>query len=210
MGHKVNPTGFRLGISTQWTSNWYAEKAAYGENLNRDMAVRSFLTKKLAQANVSKIQIERPAKSARIIIHTARPGIVIGKKGEDIEKLKSDLADERLANEQLEERVKAIRDRQESQVSELQAQVAGFKASIGDLDAELQRLRHANDQLTANNAELREALEKNVSEPHLINRAMLAELEGLRAARSADRAETQTLIDTLEPLLAAAAQEESA
>ncbi|MEE3360908.1 MAG: hypothetical protein VX248_13245 [Pseudomonadota bacterium] len=129
---------------------------------------------------------------------------------EDIEKLKSDLADERLANEQLEERVKAIRDRQESQVSELQAQVAGFKASISDLDAELQRLRHANDQLTANNAELREALEKNVSEPHLINRAMLAELEGLRAARSADRAETQTLIDTLEPLLAAAAQEESA
>ena len=92
MGHKVNPTGFRLGISTQWTSNWYAEKAAYGENLNRDMAVRSFLTKKLAQANVSKIQIERPAKSARIIIHTARPGIVIGKKGEDIEKLKVEVA----------------------------------------------------------------------------------------------------------------------
>lgn len=129
---------------------------------------------------------------------------------EDVEKLKAELADERLANEQLEERVKAIRDRQESQVSELEAQVAGFKASIGDLDAELQRLRHANDQLTANNAELRKALEENVSEPHLINRAMLAELEGLRAARSADRAETQTLIDTLEPLLAAAAQEESA
>ena len=74
---------------------------------------------------------------------------------EEIEQLKSDLADERLANEQLEERVKAIRDRQESQVSELQAQVTAFKASIGDLDAELQRLRHANDQLTANNAELR-------------------------------------------------------
>ena len=129
---------------------------------------------------------------------------------DEIEQLKSDLADERLANEQLEERVKAIRDRQESQVSELQAQVTAFKASIGDLDAELQRLRHANDQLTANNAELRKALEENVSEPHLINRAMLAELEGLRAARSADRAETQTLIDTLEPLLAAAAQEESA
>ena len=71
MGHKVNPTGFRLAISTQWTSNWYAEKAAYGENLNRDMAVRSFLTKKLAQANVSKIQIERPAKSARIIRSSA-------------------------------------------------------------------------------------------------------------------------------------------
>jgi small subunit ribosomal protein S3 len=92
MGHKVNPTGFRLGISTQWTSNWYAEKAAYGDNLAKDIAVRSFLQQKLAQANVSRIQIERPAKSARVIIHTARPGIVIGKKGEDIEKLKAEVA----------------------------------------------------------------------------------------------------------------------
>lgn len=92
MGHKVNPTGFRLGISTQWTSNWYAEKSAYGDNLLKDIAVRTFLQKKLAQANVSKIQIERPAKSARVIIHTARPGIVIGKKGEDIEKLKAETA----------------------------------------------------------------------------------------------------------------------
>jgi small subunit ribosomal protein S3 len=92
MGHKVNPNGFRLGITTQWTSNWYAERGAYGENLNKDIAVRKFLREKLAQANVSRIQIDRPAKSARVTIHTARPGIVIGKKGEDIEKLKADVA----------------------------------------------------------------------------------------------------------------------
>jgi small subunit ribosomal protein S3 len=92
MGHKVNPNGFRLGITTKWTSNWYAERSTYSENLNKDIAVRSFLQQKLAQANVSKIQIDRPAKSARITIHTARPGIVIGKKGEDIEKLKHDVA----------------------------------------------------------------------------------------------------------------------
>ena len=92
MGHKVNPNGFRLGITTQWTSNWYAERRAYGENLNKDIAVREFLRKKLASASVSKIQIDRPAKSARVTIHTARPGIVIGKKGEDIEKLKAEVA----------------------------------------------------------------------------------------------------------------------
>ena len=92
MGHKVNPNGFRLGITTKWTSNWYAERAAYGANLGKDMAVRSFLFTKLKDANVSKIVIERPAKSARVTIHTARPGIVIGKKGEDIEKLKLDVA----------------------------------------------------------------------------------------------------------------------
>ena len=92
MGHKVNPNGFRLGITTHWTSNWYAERRAYGENLNKDIAVREFLRKKLASASVSKIQIDRPAKSARVTIHTARPGIVIGKKGEDIEKLKQEVA----------------------------------------------------------------------------------------------------------------------
>lgn len=92
MGHKVNPYGFRLGVTTQWTSNWYAEGATYGENLRQDMAVRAFLRKKLAAASVSKIRIERPAKSARVTIHTARPGIVIGKKGEDIEKLKIEVA----------------------------------------------------------------------------------------------------------------------
>ena len=92
MGHKVNPNGFRLGITTSWTSNWYAEGRAYGENLLKDIQVRSFLRKKLAQASVSRIQIDRPSKSARVTIHTARPGIVIGKKGEDIEKLKAEVA----------------------------------------------------------------------------------------------------------------------
>jgi small subunit ribosomal protein S3 len=92
MGHKVNPNGFRLGITTKWTSNWYAERGAYGDTLLKDMAVRAYLVKKLAQASVSRIQIDRPAKSARVTIHTARPGIVIGKKGEDIEKLKHEVA----------------------------------------------------------------------------------------------------------------------
>ena len=92
MGHKVNPNGFRLGITTSWTSNWYAERKVYSENLLKDIQVRKFLRKKLAQASVSRIQIDRPAKSARVTIHTARPGIVIGKKGEDIEKLKSEVA----------------------------------------------------------------------------------------------------------------------
>jgi small subunit ribosomal protein S3 len=92
MGHKVNPNGFRLGITTQWTSNWYAERGAYGDNLFKDLQVRNFLRKKLANASVSRIQIDRPAKSARVTIHTARPGIVIGKKGEDIERLKHEVA----------------------------------------------------------------------------------------------------------------------
>ena len=92
MGHKVNPNLFRLGITTKWTSNWYAERGAYGDNLAKDMQVREFLLKKLAQASVSRVQIDRPAKSARVTIHTARPGIVIGKKGEDIEKLRQEVS----------------------------------------------------------------------------------------------------------------------
>src|SRR3546814_12271828 len=92
MGHKVNPNGFRLGITTSWTSNWYAEGKTYGENLLKDIQVRSYLRKKLSQASVSRIQIDRPSKSERVTIHTARPGIVIGKNGEDIEKLKQAVA----------------------------------------------------------------------------------------------------------------------
>ena len=92
MGQKVHPTGIRLGIAKDWNSTWYAEKGEYAEQLNSDLAVREYLTKRLAQAAVSRITIERPAKSARITIHTARPGIVIGKKGEDIEKLRRDVS----------------------------------------------------------------------------------------------------------------------
>jgi small subunit ribosomal protein S3 len=88
MGQKVHPIGIRLGISKDWNSTWYAEKGEYAEMLNTDLAVREYLQKRLQQAAVSHIQIERPAKTARITIHTARPGIVIGKKGEDIERLR--------------------------------------------------------------------------------------------------------------------------
>ncbi len=92
MGQKVHPIGIRLGISKDWNSTWYAEKRDYAELLNSDLAVRKFLQKRLKQAAVSRIQIERPAKTARITIHTARPGIVIGKKGEDIERLRREVS----------------------------------------------------------------------------------------------------------------------
>ncbi len=87
MGQKVHPTGIRLGIVKGWTSKWYAEGQDYAENLNTDLQVRAFLKRKLSNASVSRIQIDRPARNARIVIHTARPGMVIGKKGEDIEVL---------------------------------------------------------------------------------------------------------------------------
>ena len=88
MGQKVHPTGIRLGIIKDWTSTWYADSKNYAEYLNADIKVRDYLRKKLANASVSRIQIERPAGNARVIIHTACPGIVIGKKGEDIERLR--------------------------------------------------------------------------------------------------------------------------
>ncbi|MCG8433913.1 MAG: 30S ribosomal protein S3 [Gammaproteobacteria bacterium] len=92
MGQKVHPTGIRLGISKDWASTWYSDTKGYAENLFQDLKVRQFLKKRLSAASVSRIEIQRPAKSARITIHTARPGIVIGKKGEDIEALRSELS----------------------------------------------------------------------------------------------------------------------
>ena len=92
MGQKVNPNGIRLGIVKDWTSKWYADKREYANLLNTDLDVREFLRKKLSHASVSKIEIQRPAKNARIVIHTARPGIVIGKKGEDIEALRAEVS----------------------------------------------------------------------------------------------------------------------
>ena len=92
MGQKVNPIGFRLGIVKGWNSIWYAEGRDYADNLNADIAVREFIRKKLAHASISRIEIQRPAKNARIVIHTARPGIVIGKKGEDIDALRKEVA----------------------------------------------------------------------------------------------------------------------
>lgn len=93
MGQKVHPIGLRLGIVKDWTSTWYAGKRDYADFLISDLKVREFLKKKLAHASVSRIQIERPANNARVIIHTARPGIVIGKKGEDIEVLRKEVSD---------------------------------------------------------------------------------------------------------------------
>lgn len=92
MGHKVNPIGIRLGISKDWNSKWFAGKRQYAENLVSDLKVRELLKKKLAQAGVSRIQIDRPQKNADITIFTARPGVVIGKKGEDIEKLRREVS----------------------------------------------------------------------------------------------------------------------
>jgi len=92
MGQKVHPTGIRLGIVKDHTSTWYAYKRQYAEYLLNDLEVRDFLRKRLLQASVSRIEIERPAQTARITVHTARPGIVIGKKGEDVEKLRVKLA----------------------------------------------------------------------------------------------------------------------
>jgi small subunit ribosomal protein S3 len=92
MGQKVSPTGIRLGIATDWTSKWYAGSKSFPDLLETDLRVRQFLKKKLANASVSRIQIERPARLARVTIHTARPGVVIGKKGEDIEALRKEVA----------------------------------------------------------------------------------------------------------------------
>ena len=92
MGQKVHPVGIRLGISTEWNSKWYASSSDFPNLLNADLKVREYLKKKLENANVSKIQIERPTRAAVITIHTARPGVVIGKKGADIEKLREDVA----------------------------------------------------------------------------------------------------------------------
>jgi small subunit ribosomal protein S3 len=92
MGQKVHPTGIRLGIVKDWTSKWYADSKNYADLLNTDIQVREFLKQRLKQASVSRIQIDRPAKNAHITIHTARPGLVIGKKGEDIDALRGEVA----------------------------------------------------------------------------------------------------------------------
>ena len=92
MGQKVHPIGIRLGITSEWTSKWFADSQTFPEYVRQDYQVRDFLKRKLKDASVSRIHIERPAKRANITIHTARPGIVIGKKGEDIERLRVQVA----------------------------------------------------------------------------------------------------------------------
>jgi len=92
MGQKVHPTGIRLGIVKEHTSVWYASRDAYAKNLINDLEVREYVEKRLESASVSRVVIERPAQTARVTIHTARPGIVIGKKGEDVDKLRKELS----------------------------------------------------------------------------------------------------------------------
>lgn len=91
MGQKVNPIGLRLGINRTWDSRWFASKDKYADMLHEDLRIRKYLQDRLAQAGVSKVVIERPAKKARVTIHTARPGVVIGKKGQDIENMRKTL-----------------------------------------------------------------------------------------------------------------------
>ena len=93
MGQKVHPIGIRLGIVKKHTSVWYAEGEEYANNLLVDLQVRDYVKKRLANASVSRVDIERPAKTAKVTVYTARPGIVIGKKGEDVEKLKGILSE---------------------------------------------------------------------------------------------------------------------
>mgnify|MGYP003327278154 FL=1 len=92
MGQKVHPTGIRLGVVKDHNSVWYADSKTYAQNLINDLEVREYILKKLDAASVSRVKIERPAQTARITIFTARPGIVIGKKGEDVERLRTDLS----------------------------------------------------------------------------------------------------------------------
>ena len=98
MGQKVNPIGLRLGVNRTWDSRWYAD-GDYASMLHEDIKIRKFLRKRLSQAGISRIVIERPAKKARVTLHSARPGVVIGKKGADIEKLRADLG--RLTNSEV-------------------------------------------------------------------------------------------------------------
>jgi len=92
MGHKVNPVGLRVGINRTWDSRWYAGRAEYGRLLHEDMAIRKHILAMQRQAGISKVVIERPHKKCRVTVHSARPGILIGKKGADIEKLRSEVA----------------------------------------------------------------------------------------------------------------------
>ncbi|RRQ23242.1 30S ribosomal protein S3 [Guyparkeria sp. SCN-R1] len=92
MGHKVHPVGFRLGISSDWSSRWYADNKNFSDYLEQDVRTRKYIRQRLKDASVSRVQIERPARSAAVTIHTARPGIVIGRKGEDIERLRTEIA----------------------------------------------------------------------------------------------------------------------
>ena len=134
MGQKVHPVGIRLGITKEWSSRWYANTQTFPDYVEQDHRIREFLRKKLKEASISRIHIERQAKKANITIHTARPGVVIGKKGEDIEKLRGEVAlehhDRRTAS-RLEERLMKSKD-----------QLKDYRAkSDAELGEELLKLR---------------------------------------------------------------------
>ncbi len=107
MGQKVNPIGIRLGINRTWDSRWYANDENYAGLLHEDIKLREFLFDRLSQAGISRVVIERPAKKARVTIHSARPGVVIGKKGADIEKLRQDIS--RMTNSEVHLNIVEIR-----------------------------------------------------------------------------------------------------
>ena len=92
MGQKINPIGFRLGINRTWDSRWFADNAEYGKLLHEDLKIRAYLMEELKQAGIAKVVIERPHKKCRVTIHSARPGLIIGKKGADIEKLRKKIS----------------------------------------------------------------------------------------------------------------------
>jgi small subunit ribosomal protein S3 len=137
MGQKIHPTGFRLAVTRDWVSRWYAPSKAFAPTLHADVALRRYLKERLKHAAVSRIVIERPAKAAKITIHTARPGVVIGKKGEDIEKLRQEVS-ERLgipAQVSIEEVRKPELDAQlvaESIANQLEKRIQFRRADQGD------------------------------------------------------------------------------
>ncbi len=142
-------------------------------------------------------RIARGVSALDAAAETAPPGA----DPEELAQVKAALEDEKLASAQLEERIRALHEKQDARIAELEDETGQAGERLAKLDGELQRLRAANEQLRASNAALREANEKGVGEPHLINKAMLAELEGLRAARAADRAENAAILEALAPLL---------
>src|SRR3546814_13311469 len=111
MGQKIHPIGFRLAVNRNWNSRWYANDKTFGGMLGEDIRVREYLKKKLKSASVGRVVIERPAKNARITIYSARPGVVIGKRGEDIENLKTAL--QRLMGVHVQVNTEKIRTKQE-------------------------------------------------------------------------------------------------
>lgn len=171
MGQKVNPIGLRLGVIRTWDSRWFAKGATYFENLHEDIRLRKYLKDKLKHAGVAKIEIERAAKKVKIIIHTARPGVVIGKKGTGIDALKADVqkqtgnevflsiqevrkpdVDAKLVAEnialQLEKRISWRRAMKKSMAAAIKGGVRGIKIKVsGRLDgAEIARTEWYNEK----------------------------------------------------------------